>query len=104
VLDQRIQPQEIGVVGIPILLGDEELVIPCFQDLRDEIDPREREVRAYLIPENAEREVMIVQVYPLGLEDAPAGLDRQVVQQVERLQLFTETEDEMSDARNPIHG
>ena len=104
VLDQRIQAHEVGVVAIAILLGNEARVIPSFQDLRNEIDPCEREVRAYLIPENAEWQMMIVQVNPLGPEDAPAGLDRQVVQQVEGLRLFTETEDVMSDAGNSSHG
>jgi hypothetical protein len=91
------------MMAIAILFGDEAFVIPRFKDLRTEIDPRESQVRAYFIPENAERKVMIVQVYSLRLEDAPAALDGQIVQQVEGLQLFTEAEDEMSDARNATH-
>jgi hypothetical protein len=45
--------------------------------------------------------VAVVEEDPLGPDTAPAGLDREVVDRMERLDLRREAEDEVEEVRNP---
>ena len=99
VFGEHVEPYEIGLVGIRVV-GDHRVVVRKRRDGGDRLDAVQRDQRAGEIPVEPVGQLVAVEMDLVGLEDRLARGDGQVVDEMERLLLRAQPEDEVSDARD----
>ena len=96
--EQRIKADEVAVVRVQVGAGDVALRVVRGEHLRREVHLDELQVWSDPLPPGPVGSVLVVEVDGLGLEHAAAGLDRGVVQEMERLHLLLQAEHEVREA------